>query len=383
MREGRNTNPPTDELVIDISAAVNQGAGIGRYARELSRQLIPLLDPEATHLWYAEDESSYDAGLLQREPWRRLPIRKALISRLNVDRLVIRENLPLMRLLRLGRPTDLYSPDFTAPMSNRARSHITVHDLAWLHPEAKTPPPLANFLAPVVARSVRSATTVFAVSHTVRQEILERYPISEDRVLVASNAAAAQFFEAAAMREEELLKLAIRPPFLLIAGAIEPRKNVETLIEAMVYLPRDVQLVIAGRAGWNAPAILGRIAQLGLAGRVVTLGFVPDYALPNLMATADCVVTPSHYEGFGLPIVEALATGAPVAASNLPVFREVGGQSVRYFDQRDPGQLAGVLAQVLAEGSPAAERSKRVEQARQFDWTASAHIVANRLRDVS
>jgi len=84
------------------------------------------------------------------------------------------------RFLRIGRPDDVYSPDFTAPSPDKARTHVTVHDLAWLHPEAETPPPLANFLAPVVERSVRSATTVFTVSEAIRQKssIVTRFPRS-------------------------------------------------------------------------------------------------------------------------------------------------------------------------------------------------------------
>src|SRR3954451_16470366 len=103
------------ELLIDISAAVNQGAGIGRYARELTRQLIPMLDPGATRLWYAEESWPYDPQLPGQYPWNDLPIRRSPISRLNIDRFVVRQKTPLRRLSRLGKPADVYSPDFTAP----------------------------------------------------------------------------------------------------------------------------------------------------------------------------------------------------------------------------------------------------------------------------
>lgn len=371
-----------NELLIDISAAVNQRAGIGRYARELSRQLIPLLDARRTRLWYAEDRSPYDPLLLEREPWSRLAVGKAPISRLNVDRLAVRESLPLWRLLRVGRPADVYSPDFTAPAPTSARTHITVHDLAWLHPEAETPPPLASFLAPVVQRSVGSATTVFTVSHAVRAEIIERYAIAEAQVIVAPNAAASRFFEAIPFEDEELHRFGVHRPFLLAVGTIEPRKNLATLFDAVAKLQPDVQLAIAGRAGWNAPSILSRIDERRLVGSVVQLGFVPDDELPRLMASADIVINPSRYEGFGLPVVEALATGAPVIASDLPVFREVGGASIDYVDPRDPEQLASTIERVLSRPVILTDRLGRIERARRFDWGTSAQIVARRLLEM-
>lgn len=384
MRMGRNDKPPPNsELVIDISAAINQRAGIGRYARELTRCLVPLLNPVSTRLWYAEDESSYDPTLIEREPWNRLVTRKAPISRLNVDRLIVRENLPLQRFLRLGRPSDVYSPDFTTPAPAHARSHITVHDLAWLHPEARTPKPLAAFLAPVVERAVRSATTVFTVSRSVRTEIVERYAVAEERILVVPNAAAEHFFDAQPFDDDALVAFGIRHPFLLVVGTIEPRKNLTTLFDAVSRLDAQIQLVVAGREGWNAPSILARIGELDLAGRVVTLGFFADDALPRLMAAADIVVYPSVYEGFGLPIIEALATGAPVVASDLPVFREVGGSSVDYFDPNESEHMMEIIEHVLARNSRPSARADRIQRARSFDWGSSARCVAQRLLEVS
>ncbi len=93
-----------------------------------------------------------------------------------------------------------------------------------------------------------------------------------------------------------------------------------------------MQLVVVGRPGWNSDSILGRVDELGLTGRVVRLGQFPDDSLPRLMASAAAVVYPSRYEGFGLPVLESMATGAPVAASDLPVFREIGGEVIEYFD---------------------------------------------------
>lgn len=367
------------ELLIDISAAVNQGAGIGRYARELTRELIPMLDPSSTTLWYAEDDNPAEPALPDEFPWSQLPLRKTGLSRLNVDRLFVRQSFPGRRLLRVGKPANVYSPDFTVPPAGNARTHITVHDLAWFHPEARTPEPLAKFLAPVVERSVRAAATVFTVSETIREEIIERYRVPGDRVIVAPNAAAAKFHDADLLSDDEIAAMGIRKPFLLAVGTIEPRKNLGTLFEALTLLPATMQLVVVGRSGWDSSSILGRIDELGLGGRVIRLGYLPDDALPGLMAAAAAVVYPSCYEGFGLPVIESMATGVPVVASDLPVFREIGGDAVVYFDPRKPDDLAGAIEYAMSSASSEQSRALRKQRAARFDWQESARIVANRI----
>jgi glycosyltransferase involved in cell wall biosynthesis len=367
-------------LTIDISAAVNQGAGIGRYAREMTRHMIPLLNTETSRLWYAEEEPAYDPGLPKRSPWNTLPVRKSPLSRTNVDRLFVRQSLPFTRLLRLGHPSDVYSPDFTAPSPGSARSHITVHDLAWLHEEAATPKPLADFLGPVVERAVQSATTVFAVSDAIRTEIIDVYGIPESQVIVAPNASTEHFREAEPLSDERLVTFGLRSPFLLSVGTIEPRKNLTTLFEALTQIPADVQLAIVGRSGWNAAEILGRIGELGLSGRVVRLGFVPDEVLPKLMSAASAVVYPSRYEGFGLPVIEALSIGIPVVASDIPVFREVGGEEVEYFDPENATALAEAIDRAISSNGGQVARRRRREQAGRFSWQRSAEIVVARLK---
>jgi alpha-1,3-rhamnosyl/mannosyltransferase len=370
-------------LLIDISAGVNQRAGIGRYSREITRRLIPMLDPNSTELWYAEENAPFDPTLFEKAPWNTLRVRKSPISRSNVDRLLVRQGLPMGRLLRLGNPADSYSPDFTAPVAGNARTHITVHDLAWLHPEAGTPEPLARFLAPVVERSVDSATTVFTVSETIRREVIERYSVSADRVIVAANAAADQFHAAVPFDDDALVTFGLRRPFILSVGTIEPRKNLQVLFEALQLLPASLQLGVVGRSGWDAPSILGKVDELDLAGRVIRLGFVPDESLPRLMASAAAVIYPSRYEGFGLPVIEALATGTPVVASDLPVFREVGGTSAFYFDPVDRIDLAKAIELAASSSDDDSLRRARQERARQFDWQTSASIVAQRFNELT
>ncbi len=128
---------------------------------------------------------------------------------------------------------------------------------------------------------------------------------------------------------------------------------------------------------------LAPIGQLGLQRRVLRLGYIPEAQLAGLYAAATAVVYPSRYEGFGLPIVEGLAAGVPVVASDLPVFREVGGDEVVLFDPVDSASIASALECALSLDSGQAARERRRDQSRKFDWRASAEIVARRLQEAS
>ena len=369
-------------ILIDVSAAINQGAGIGRYARELTRELIPLLPAGKSRIWFAADAKVADAGLLDRAPWSSLPTSRARLSRRNIDRMARFERLRSGNVLGSGSPLDSYSPDFTSPPGRR--EHVTVHDLAWHHPEAEVPAALTSYLRQVVDVAVRNASTIFTVSRTIRTEILNRFDLPETRVIIAPNAPAKQFFSAHCMGSEELATFGIDRSFLLFVGTIEPRKNLPIVLEAMLRLPDDLMLVIAGGSGARATEQLARIKENGLNRRVVRLGFIPEIALPSLYASASVVVYPSLYEGFGLPVVEGLATGVPVVASDLPVFHEVGGQEVTYFDPFDA--LSLVHAIEITTGSNSQDevsRERRRAQARMFEWRASAQIVARAIAGVS
>ena len=152
--------------LIDVSAALNQGAGIGRYARQLTRELIPLLPPDSTRLWFAADDLPADPKLLERPPWSALPVSPARLTRENIDRFWVRARLPVRKFLGSGNPTDSYSPDFTTPPGKR--EHVTIHDLAWEdHPEdfARTTAWKYRTIAP---RAARSAERVICPSQFTR-----------------------------------------------------------------------------------------------------------------------------------------------------------------------------------------------------------------------
>jgi glycosyltransferase involved in cell wall biosynthesis len=158
-------------------------------------------------------------------------------------------------------------------------------------------------------------------------------------------------------------------PVVVCVGAKRPHKNQAVLVQAMRQLPPDLRLVLAGHAEPYEETLRAQARELGVAERVVFAGWVPDADLEGLWATARVAALPTLAEGFGLPLVEAMARGAPVAASDLPVLREVGGSWPTYFDPRDPSDAARAIKALLAD-PPDPEGGRR--WAERYTWSAAA-----------
>jgi glycosyltransferase involved in cell wall biosynthesis len=168
--------------------------------------------------------------------------------------------------------------------------------------------------------------------------------------------------------------------YFFALGTLEPRKNLVMLFEALALLPSDVCLAIAGGKGWKDSPIFARIEELGIAHRVAFLGYVPDADLPKLFARAEAFVFPSLYEGFGMPVLEAMLAGSPVLAADRPAMREVGGDAAQYFDPESPEDIARALHQPL-------DRTQMVHRglarAGTFTWETAATKTLDVLRSIA
>jgi alpha-1,3-rhamnosyl/mannosyltransferase len=165
----------------------------------------------------------------------------------------------------------------------------------------------------------------------------------------------------------------------LAVGSLEPRKNYEALLDAMeIYWersPRRLPLRIAGGNGWKSDSLRRRIASLGQRGLAAHLGYVPDAELPGLYARAEALVFPSWYEGFGLPIIEAMARGCPVISSDRASMREVGGEAPLYVDPGRPADIAGAMLRIEREPELRAKSAQAgIRRAAGFDWSRTAEL---------
>ena len=252
-----------------------------------------------------------------------------------------------------------------------ARRHLlVVHDLFPVtHPEWYSRKYAVTHGAQLTAQ-LRAATALAAVSQPVVDQLTERFPSKP--VLLAPNAPADLF-----TRDSELTTDPARAEegFLLAVGSLDPRKNFARLVRAYASLPVDVReqhpLWIVGGTGMNFASIGADLTEAGSTTRL--LGYVDDQELTELYRRATAVVVPSLDEGFGLPVVEALAAEAPVVASDIPVFRWVAGNRAYYFDPLDEASMTEALMTAISRPpSPAERRAGREGVMDRFSWEQTA-----------
>ena len=224
---------------------------------------------------------------------------------------------------------------------------------------------------------VRRADAIIAVSRHTKRDILDLYGTPPQKVFVVGEGIEDHFRPVGAEEIRRVLeRLAIRRPYLLMVGTLEPRKNHALAFEALARLKAEGWphcLVVGGRRGWLFDAVQSKVEQLGLAEDVIFTGRVPDAELPALYSGADCFLMPSLYEGFGIPVLEAMACGAPVVCSTASSLPEVAGEAALYIDSMTGEGLAAAIRQVLSEPKTAEQmRSDGLRQAARFSWRGAA-----------
>ncbi|RLC86644.1 MAG: glycosyltransferase family 1 protein [Chloroflexi bacterium] len=364
---------------IDYTAAARQRAGIGRYTRELVGALLALVGQDGIlphqYIIFAA------TGGLSIENWRleigrdHAQFRTLPISDEWLARLWHRARLPIPVEAITGPLDVFYSPDFVLPPTRRTtRTLLTVHDLSFLrYPEAFVPK-LRRYLMRVVPRSVARANLVLADSAHTRSDIVSLLGVPPDKVQVLYSGVHPRFRPQPEPGEAERIRARYgldERPYVLSVGTVQPRKNYVRLIRAFARLEPNAQLVIAGGQGWLYEDIFAEAEKHGNCVRV--LGFVGEADLPALYRNAALFAFPSLYEGFGLPVLEAMACGVPVVCSHTSSLPEVAGDAALLVDPLDTDGLAKAMARVLEDAELRREMIARgLEQAARFTWERAA-----------
>jgi glycosyltransferase involved in cell wall biosynthesis len=370
---------------IDYTAAAWQGAGIGRYTRELVRAAISLGGSFHYKLFYAAGGLPPDSPYL--EDLRRLcatsPHVQAIPIRITPRLLTIiwqRLRLPLL-VERFTGPLDiLHAPDFALPPTH-APALLTIHDLTFLVQPECFEPAMRRYMGQVVPRSLRRASLVLVDSEASRADLMRLLKVPPERATVVYPGVDERFAPLpGSITEPVRQRLRLPAEFLLFVGTLEPRKNLVRLIEALHRLPDAPPLVIAGRKGWLYQAIFDTVERLHMHERVYFLKFVDDADLPALYNSASVFVYPSLYEGFGLPVAEALACGTPVVTANVASLPEVAGDAALLVNPLDTDAIAESITQALTRARDS-QPSVPVEAPR-FSWEASAYRLLDCYRAV-
>jgi glycosyltransferase involved in cell wall biosynthesis len=291
----------------------------------------------------------------------------------------VRLTVDLPRKLRRDRP-DLLHVQYTAPLACPVPVVVTVHDVSFVeHPEFFTPG-RALQLRLTVRRTARAAACVLTPSEFSKRAILKAFHLPQERVVVVPNAVSDDFRPrpAAHAAAEIHRRYGIPAPFLLTVGDLQPRKNHEGLIRAFSELIRHYphlphHLVIVGQDTWYGDRVRRAAARSGLAHRIHFPGFVPDEDLHCFYAACEIFVFPSLYEGFGLPVLEAMASGRAVACSNTTAMPEVADAAAILFDPRSPGEIMRAMRDLVTDPELRAHRERLgLKRAASFSWTAAA-----------
>lgn len=262
-----------------------------------------------------------------------------------------------------------HATNFVLPPRRGAAGVVTIHDLTFLHFPAAVEKGVLRYRE-LVPRSVSSADMIVCPSAAVAGEVTDTFRVPTDRIMVTPLGVDSGWFRAIPCPPSRLSLLGLPESYLLFVGTREPRKQLATLISAHRMLLTDdsdtPDLVLVGPAGWGAQPATGP--------RLHILDYVPDEDLKAVVAGAQAVVMPSRYEGFGLPILEALACGVPVVASDIAAHREVGGDHAIYAPVGDAESFASGIQEALQTWRDPAKSSGRRRWARQWTWSRCAGL---------
>jgi glycosyltransferase involved in cell wall biosynthesis len=351
---------------IDARAAAEVPAGRGRVVRELLRSL-------------AERDDGLRFVLYARERWE---------ESLPEDRFrweLIGAPDPFWHVLAAARARRddvfLSTNSYLTAWFLRPSSVVFVYDLVPWIPDAAAQKRAARIERATIRLGIRRAASLMCISEATRQDLEQRFPAARGKAFVAPLAADARFF--APHGAATLERFALERPFVLAAGTLEPRKNLPRLFEAYSGLPEKLraahELVVVGPEGWEMADSL-RAAKTH-ADDVRLLGHVSDDELAALYGACAVFGYPSLYEGFGLPVLEAMAAGAAVLTSNVSSLPEVGGDAVAYCDPQDVGSIRAGLADLLGDADRRARLGASArERAKTFSWDAFAARIVDAAR---
>lgn len=313
-------------------------------------------------------------------------VRSSLLPTINPRVRVPWEQLAAPALLRLAG-ADLYHGVLNVmPLAGRVPSVVTIHDLSpFLFPQTFRRVN-RTYTRWAIRVACRRATHLIAVSEFTKREIVRWLHVPPERITVTHNGVDTRFRPPDPVELEVFRRRKGLPErFILFVGTLEPRKNLPTLLEAYAQIARDTDapLIIGGGKGWLYDSIFAKVGELNLGDRVRFAGFLEDDELPLWYAAASVFTLPSLYEGFGIPLIEAMACGTPVVTTSSSSLPEVVGDAGLIVPPTDADQLGAALLRALGDqGLREDLRQRGLAQARKFSWLDMAERTLAVYRDV-
>ncbi len=365
-------------VVVDVSAAVNSKAGLGRYAASLVMHLRDTWVGPHLYLFYNRRPGGHLPSSLADIPHRRVSLGykpwRMLVWMGHLFHVPFDVLLPPET--RLFHATEHLLPPFKG-----VPTVLTVHDLIFERFPQYHKRLNYLFLTRTMPLFTRRASAIIAISQATKRDLVEFYQLPAEKIHVIYEAPAPHFRPQPEEHVEAVRKRYGLPErYVLTVGTIEPRKNLERFLRAfeVVHAEGLVEAwVVVGQRGWLYEGFFRRLAESPAREAVILPGFVPDRDLPALYTGATAFVLPSLYEGFGLPVLEAMACGAPVVTSRAGALPEVGGTAAHYVSPTDLEEMVQALVRVLKDADKRrAMREAGLRQAARFSWAKTARETA-------
>jgi len=361
-------------IILNVDAIQPPLTGIGHYALQLARGLgqhsaIDDLRFFSAYRWLADPEQALRANQLLALARNRVPYKTQALHFYNFAR----SQLFRWQTRHLHHHL-LHTPNYIL-MPFVGASVTTVHDLSYLHYPQHHPRERIAFMERQMPRTLAQATMIITDAESVRQELIDQLGVPAARIQAVPLGVEDHFHP---RTPAELTPILDRYhladlAYLLVVGTLEPRKNLPRLIDAYTRLPETLRqchpLIIVGARGWLTEDLERRLAPLEQRGQIRRLGYVAQEDLPLLYAGAWAFAFPSLYEGFGLPVLEAMRSGVPVLTTNRSSLPEVAGDAALLIDPEDVDAMTTSLERLLTDSEwRASAIDHGVQQSRRFSW---------------
>jgi glycosyltransferase involved in cell wall biosynthesis len=374
------------KVIVPVSSIRYPLTGIGRYTYELTKHLTERYGRDNIKYFNGRRfvENLEDAALAESYYKDSLNALKKLLIKIKPLVLLYQLVLPQVKRRYLNKFADhiYHSPNYYLPIF-KGKSVVTIHDLSvfswtWCHP-----PERVRILQAEIKQSLKRASLLITDSEFIKQELVNFFGYSPDKIKVIHLAATAEFKPRLEREAQSVLAKYNLDygSYSLYVGTIEPRKNIGALLEAYERLSAETRkewpLLIVGHKGWKSEDIHTRMQNAAEEGWLKYLGYVEAEDLPCIYAAARLFVFPSHYEGFGLPVLEAMASGVPVVCSNASSLPEVVGDAAAMCDPKDVEGLSELIANGLNNGTWRKNAIKKgLLQSKKFSWERCAEETA-------
>lgn len=330
------------KIALDVHSIGARAAGNETYYRQLLHGLVLDHSHNDYTLFYTHAEALRCVPTDHRFRWVRIPGNP--LSRLC---------LSLPHLLRKS-PPDVFHCQYIRPTGVACKTVVTIHDLSHEHYPELANPIETLAMRKLVRATARRAHRILTVSRFCARDIARTYGVAEDKVCVAYPAVAEKFQprEKSSAQEHLARVYGVHPPFLLYVGRIQARKNLPRLIDAYARARNHgvtATLVLAGKPDYGAEQVFAKIEELGLRDSVILPGYIQPEDLPLFFNAAEAFLFPSIFEGFGLPVVEAMASGLPVVTSFGSSLEEVAGDAALLVDPARTDALADAILRILSD----------------------------------